>query len=130
MAMPTLKAPLHTAEPGMNPYLLLLLEMLISIGASIVVLRILTTPLLRTLERICPDEESASFWLSYTKVILVMAPLILVLVMDSFSRFGNPLDTLRTTLLATLAGLLVGMHLLGRRLGGFIRPPTELGSGK
>ena len=64
----------------MNVYLLLLLEMLISVAASMVVLRALTTPLLRTLEHICPDEQSAGFWLSYTRVMLVIAPLILVLV--------------------------------------------------
>lgn len=114
----------------MTPYLLLLLEMLISIAASMVVLRVLTTPLLRTLEHICPDEQSASFWLIYTRVMLVIAPLILVLVMDAFSRHGDPLDSLRMTVLAALGGLLVGMHLLGRRLGRFIPPSEAMGSGK
>lgn len=114
----------------MNVYLLLLLEMLISVAASMVVLRALTTPLLRTLEHICPDEQSASFWLSYTRVMLVIAPLILVLVMDSFSRYDNPLDSLRLTLLAALGGLLVGMHLLGRQLGRFIHTPVAPESGK
>ena len=114
----------------MNAYLLLPLEMLISIAASMVVLRALTTPLLRTLERICPDEQSASFWLIYTRVMLVIAPLILVLLMDTFSRYSDPLDSLRMTLLAALGGLLVGMHLLGRRLGRFIRPAEAMGSAK
>ena len=114
----------------MNAYLLLLLEMLISIAVSMVVLRALTTPLLRTLEHICPDEQSASFWHIYTRVMLVIAPLILVLVTDAFSRYGDPLDSLRMTVLAALGGLLVGMHLLGRRLGRFIRPPEATGSGK
>lgn len=114
----------------MNAYLLLLLEMLISIAASMIVLRVLTTPLLRTLERICPDEQSANFWLSYTRVMLVIAPLILVLVMDLFSRYGNPLDSLRMTALSALGGLLIGMHLLGKRLGQFIRPPAALEVGK
>ncbi len=114
----------------MNAYLLLLLEMLISVAASLVVLRTLTNPLLRTLERICPDEQAASFWLSYTQVMLLIAPLILVLVTDSFSRHDNPLDTLRWTVLAALAGLLVGMHFLGQRLGQFIRPPEVPGSDK
>lgn len=114
----------------MNAYLQLLLEMLISVAASMIVLRTLTIPLLRTLEHICPDEPSASFWLSYTRVMLVIAPLILVLVMDSFSRYGNPLDSMRMTVLAALGGLLVGMHLLGRMLGRFIRAPQAMESGK
>jgi len=114
----------------MNAYLLLLLEALISLVASFVVLRALTIPLLRTLEHICPDEQSANFWLSYTRVMLVIAPLMLVLVMDLFSRYDNPLDSLRLTILATLGGLLVGMHLLSRRLGRFIRPPEVPESAK
>lgn len=114
----------------MNAYLFLLLEMLISVAASTIVLRALTLPLLRTLQQVCPDEQSAGFWLSYTRVMLVIAPLILVLVLDSFSHFANPLDSLRMTVLAALAGLLVGMHLLGRRLGRFIRPPEAMETGK
>lgn len=107
----------------MNPYMMLLLEILISVAASMVVLRILTEPLLRTLERVCPDDQSASFWLTYSRVMLVLAPLILVLLVDSFSRYSNPLDSLRLTVLAALGGLLVGMFLLGKRLGKFIRLP-------
>lgn len=106
----------------MNEYLLLLLETVISLAASLTVLRVLTTPLLRTLEHICPDAESASFWLSYTRVMLVMAPLILVLMASAYTQFASPLDNLRMTVLADLAGLLLGMHLLGKRLGRFIRP--------
>lgn len=114
----------------MNAYLFLLLEMLISIVASLVVLRALTTPLLRTLVHICPDEQSASFWLSYTRVMLVIAPLMLVLFVDTLSLYGNPLDSLRLTVLAALGGLLVGMHILGKRLGLYVRLPEANGGGK
>jgi hypothetical protein len=109
----------------MNTYLLLLLELLISVGASLLVLRILANPLIKTLGRICPDEESAGFWLSYTQVMLVIAPLILVLLMDLFSRYGTPQDSLRMALLATLGGLLAGLQLIGSRLGRFITVPEQ-----
>lgn len=111
----------------MNPYLLLMLETLISVAASLVVLRILTTPLVRTLERICPDEQSAGFWLRYTQVMLVIAPLILVLLVDWLSRHSDPLDSLRMALLAALGGLLIGMYLVGSRLGRFVAIPKEPG---
>lgn len=114
----------------MNTYLLLLLELLISIGASLIVLRILASPLIKTLGRICPDEESAGFWLGYTKVMLVIAPLILVLLMDLFSRYSTPLDSLRMALIAALAGLLAGLHLIGSRLGRFIVVPEHKEAGQ
>lgn len=114
----------------MNTYLLLLLELLVSIGASLLVLRILTKPLIKTLGRICPDEESAGFWLNYTQVMLVIAPLILVLLVDIFSRYSTPQDSLRMALLATLVGLLAGLRLIGSRLGRFITVPERKEGGR
>lgn len=104
----------------MNTYLLLLLELLLSAGASLLVLRILARPLIKTLQRICPDDASAGFWLSYTQVMLVITPLILVLLMDIFSRYSTPEDSLRMTLLASLGGLLLGLYRVGANLGRFI----------
>ena len=114
----------------MDAYLLLSLEMLVSVAASMIVLRILAAPLSRTLEHICPDEQSASFWLSYTRVMLVIAPLILVLIVDSFSRYSAAPESLRMTVLATLTGLLLGMYLLGKRMGAFIRSRETAENGK
>ncbi len=108
----------------MNAFLLLSLELLISLAASLAVLRVLAGPLLRTLQHLCPDEQSASFWLSYTRIMLVIAPLMLVLLIDAFSDLDDPLGSLRLGLLATLGGLLLGMHILGSRMGRFIRPPA------
>ncbi|HNI73548.1 MAG TPA: hypothetical protein PLX65_08480, partial [Accumulibacter sp.] len=79
---------------------------------------------------ICPDEESAGFWLSYTQVMLVIAPLMLVLLIDLFSRYSTPQDSLRMALLATLGGLLAGLSLVGSRLGRFIAVPDRPGVGQ
>jgi hypothetical protein len=114
----------------MNTYLLLLLELLLSVIASLSVLAILANPLIRTLARICPDEDSAGFWLRYAQVMLVIAPLILVLLMDLFSRYATPHDSLRMALLAALGGLLAGLYLIGSRLGEFIQAPARKGAGK
>lgn len=114
----------------MNTYLLLLLELLISVAASLAVLSVLAKPLVRTLERMCPDEESADFWLRYAQVMLIIAPLILVLLTDLFARYAAPQDSLRMALLAALGGLLAGLHLLGSRLGRFIPLPAGTGAGK
>ena len=75
------------------------------------------------LGRICPDEQAAAFWLSYTKVMLMIAPLLLVLIVDMFAHFSNPLDTLRLALTAALGGLLIGLRSIGKRLGQFVKVP-------
>jgi len=96
----------------------------ISIAASGIVLSTLSDPLRSILGRICPDEQAAAFWLSYTRVMLMIAPLLLVLLVDLFSHFSNPLDSLRLALLAALGGLLIGLRSIGQRLGQFIEVPS------
>lgn len=78
--------------------------------------------------RICPDEQAALFWLSYTKVMLMIAPLLLVLMVNMFSHFSDPMDSLRLALIAALGGLLIGLHSIGRRLGQFVATPQKPGA--
>lgn len=109
----------------MNAYFLLLTEILMSIAVSLAVLYVLANPLVNVLSKICPDQQAAVFWLNYTKVMLMIAPLLLVLSVDMFSHFSNPMDSLRLALIAALGGLLLGLHLIGKRLGQFVRVPPQ-----
>ncbi len=111
----------------MNAYLLLCAESLISLAVSLAVLRVLAGALVNVLGRICPDAETAAFWHGYTKLMLVIAPLLLVLTADMFTHFSDPLDSLRFALMAALAGLLAGLHAIGRRLGRFVTLPAQPG---
>ena len=106
---------------------LLPLELLISASLSLMVLRALSRPLHDVLERICPGPQAAGFWLSYTQVMLISAPLLLVLSVDLFAHFSNPMDNLRVGLMAALAGLLLGLHSVGKRLGKFVVTPDDAG---
>lgn len=112
----------------MNAYVQLLAVSLISVAVSFAVLHVLSNPLMNILSRICPDEQAAAFWLSYTKVMLMIAPLLLVLVVDMYAHFINPLDSVRLSLVAALGGLLIGLHSIGKRLGQFVKVPQP-GSG-
>ncbi len=109
----------------MNNYLLLFAEFFVSIAASLAALYVLSRPLINVLDRICPDEQAATFWQSYIKVMLVIAPLLLVLIVDLFSSLSNPLDSLRLTLIAALSGLLTGLYSIGKRLGQFVVTPDK-----
>lgn len=113
----------------MNAYFLLFAEILLSLAVSLAVLYALSGPLVDVLGRICPDRQAAVFWLSYTKVMLVIAPLLLVLAVELFTHFSDPLDSLRLALIAALGGLLAGLHSIGKRLGQFVTVPQAAGSG-
>ena len=109
----------------MNAYIMLFLELLISIAISLAVLYVLSTPLGNVLTKICPDEQAAVFWLSYTKVILMILPLLIVLTVDVVMQFRDPMDSLRLALIAVLAGLLIGLYSIGKRIGQFVIPPQQ-----
>lgn len=111
----------------MENYLLLLLESLTSITVSLTVLYVLSRPLMNVLSRICPDEHAAAFWLSYTKVMLLIAPLLLVLTVDMFAHFSDPMDTWRFSLILALGGILLGLYMVGERLGRFVTAPQKTG---
>lgn len=103
----------------MNPLVLMLTEITLSIAISVGVLYALSRPLVNLLARLCPDKDGAEFWLRYTNVMLIIAPLLLVLVVDLFSSFSDPLDTMRLALIAVLCGLLLGLFIIGLQLGQF-----------
>lgn len=107
----------------MSALVQLLVASLISVSLSLVVLRQLSRPLVHVLARICPDKAAAAFWLSYTQVMLTIAPLLATLVVDGFASAGQPLTSIRLTLMAALIGLLVGLYAVGRRLGQFVKLP-------
>lgn len=109
----------------MNPILFLVFQVLLSACISILVLWTMRRPLTRTLASLCPDAESAAFWWSYACVMLVIAPLVLVLIVDLVTP-GDAMGVgkLRFALLACLCGLLLGLWELGQRIGQFVVLPA------
>ena len=107
----------------MNAYSTLLAEAFLSIAMSFAVLHVLTPPLAKILRRICPDEDSAAFWVSYTKIMLMISPLLMVLTIDMLARSSTPMNSLRLAAIAALGGMLIGLHSVGKRLGKFVRTP-------
>jgi hypothetical protein len=109
----------------MNAYSLLLAKTLLSIAVSLAVLYVLSPPLAKVLSRICPNDESATFWVSYTKIMLMIAPLLLVMTVDLLTLSGDPMKNLRLAIMAALGGMLIGLHSVGKRLGKFVNTPRQ-----
>jgi hypothetical protein len=51
--------------------------------------------------------------------------LLLVLTVEMFTHFGDPIDSLRLALMAALGGLLIGLYSIGKRLGQFVATPQQ-----
>lgn len=108
----------------MDAYLFFLLQILISLAVSLLILRLLSQPLGDLLRRLCPDEAAAIFWQSYTKVMLLLAPLLMALLFNPAASYDDPLGSLQHILLAALGGLLLGLLIIGRQLTRFIAPAS------
>lgn len=91
-------------------------EILISIGLSIAVLLVISRPLMHALIDLCSTEKQAAFWLSYTRTMLLLAPLLLVLLVDRIQIHTDTLDSIKVALMAALVGVLLGMIVVGKRI--------------
>jgi len=94
---------------------LLLIETIISMIASITIMLLISPSLKAALIDICPTEKQANFWLAYTRTMLLISPLLLVLLINS-SHTGNTFDDLRSAFIAALTGLLIGLIIIGRKM--------------
>ena len=91
-------------------------EIMISMALSALSLWVLSKPLINVLTDLCPTQKQAEFWLAYTRLMLSISPLLLVLVVDGFVDSNDMLTHIRISLMAGLTGLLIGMIIVGQRI--------------
>ena len=63
----------------MNELTLLLIETVISVITSITIMLLIAPSLKSALLDLCPTEKQANFWLAYTRTMMLISPLLLVL---------------------------------------------------
>lgn len=101
----------------MDSLVLFIAEIVLSAAMSIVVLAILSTPLRNVLTDLCLTAKQADFWVAYTRIMLFMSPLMLVLMVDGMTQVQNNLiDNIQRALASALAGLILGMIIVGYRI--------------
>lgn len=100
----------------MTAIIFLMVQAGLSFLASMLVLWVMAKPLKGFIQLLCPVEASAEFWTQYTRVMLTLAPMLLVLLVNLWVPEQDVVIVLRYTFLVVVAGLLLGMYLVGRRL--------------
>jgi hypothetical protein len=106
----------------MNTLTMLLTLALLSVLSSTVALKLLAKPLVALLQTLCPNETSTAFWWVYTKVMIIIAPLLLVVMVDSLWHTDDYTRALRQASIAVLLGLLVAFYVMGKRISQFANP--------
>ena len=118
----------------MTAPMLYLAGVAITTATSLTVVTYLRASLRSILTDLCGTLERANFWLAFSKVTLVLVPLIFALSSQAEPASNHPAvfeigDQLRLALI----GLVVSVVILGIVIGSFIprtRPQAALGSAK
>ena len=100
----------------MNGIAVLTLEVIGSIGLSALVLARLQGRLKRIGITDCERTGGTDFWIAYTQLMMIIAPLLLIAI---FSRAGSPVvvsvaQQLKNSLLLLMCGQFAGLALVGR----------------
>lgn len=90
-------------------------EIFLSLTLSSIVIWGLATPLRKLLQRLSHSEEQAIFWLAYTRAMLFLSPLFMVVLIGSVAD-AEGLVHIKVTLISALGGLVLGLMIIGRKM--------------
>ncbi|MBF0369391.1 MAG: hypothetical protein HQL52_08050 [Magnetococcales bacterium] len=113
----------------MNVWTFFLLQMAISLFISGVVVFVLSPALRPILADICGADHRARFWVTYSNVMMVLVPLLVVIFMGELQYSEErTLILLKRALGGTIAGLIVTLIIMSRQITRSIAPdqPNEL----
>ncbi len=99
----------------MTSLTLFVYEVLLSLLLSTIVLLILAAPLRRMLQNICHSDEQALFWVAYTRTMLFISPLLIVILVGLLAD-ASGLVHIKVTLISALGGLVFGLIVIGRKM--------------
>ena len=94
---------------------LFFVEIILSVVLSLLISALLSRPLANNLAKSCASEQQASFWLAYTKMMLFIFPVLIVLLISVFNQ-STGLDHIKISLIGSLSGLLLALLFVGRKL--------------
>jgi hypothetical protein len=100
----------------MNTIVPLAAGVFLNLLISIAVLASLSMPLRNVLVDLCPTTKQAEFWLNYTRIMLLLAPLLVVLIVDNLFASHNLLQSLKIASIASLSGLILGLVIVGTKV--------------
>lgn len=98
-----------------NSAIIFIAELTISLGVSVAVLYLLQPVLYSLLREICRGETRASFWATFTRLMLLISPL-LVVILFSHTMAETAVSfthVFRDALLHALLGQFVGLLIVG-----------------
>lgn len=100
----------------MNTINLFLLQITLSFGLSVLVIMLLKAQLREVLTEICGTSSRAAFWVTFTQLMLVIAPLLLVILFTDLKPGVSiyPAETIKDTVFRSLFAIFIAIAMIGR----------------
>ena len=96
-----------------------------SIAVSLLILSRLQKLLRRLGNEVCEQGGgSTEFWVAYTQLMMVIAPLLLIALFSHAGRTLSPVEQMQSSLAVVLSGQVAGLVLVGRAVWKSIVRPT------
>ena len=108
----------------MTDLTLFIYEVFLSLTLSSIVLLIIATPLRKLIQNLCHSDEQAYFWLAYTRTMLFISPLLMVILVGALAN-AEGLAHIKVVLISALAGLLLGLMIIGRKIYAAVATPSQ-----
>ncbi|SRR5258706_7994392 len=102
----------------MSPLLALVTAILVSVTLSTILVKVLSEPLHQLLVQLCPTGEASRFWVSFTAVMLYVAPLLFAVYFPSLRDGAQLASVLRATLESALFGAFAALLVVGYKIAG------------
>jgi hypothetical protein len=111
----------------MDSVTVFLCQIAVSVVVSLAILGRLQRLLRRLGNEVCEQGGgSTEFWLAYTQLMMVIAPLLLIALFSHAGRTLSPVEQMQSSLAVVLAGQVAGLVLVGRAVWKSIVRPTPI----
>ena len=99
----------------MNAITILSLELGVSLAVSTLILLRLQALIRRVGNEVCDRSPGATeFWIAYTQLMMLVAPLLLVSWFSQAGHYSLPVDQIKSSIAVVLCGQVLGLAFVGR----------------
>lgn len=95
---------------------LFLIQVTLSLSTSLIVIALLKAQLRNVLTEICGTATRAAFWISFTQLMLVIGPLLLVILFTDLRPgvSAYPAEEIKDAVFRSLFAIFIAIALIGR----------------
>ena len=95
---------------------LFLIQVTLSLGTSLIVIALLKAQLRDVLTEICGTATRAAFWISFTQLMLVIGPLLLVILFTDLKPgvSAYPAEEIKDAVFRSLFAIFIAIAMIGR----------------